>query len=167
MTAIAVDVGYRGKRARAAAVAFDDWRAGDATAAYTTDIAHVEAYVPGAFYRRELPCILQLLGEHDLRPDCIVIDGFVYLDGTSRPGLGLHLYEALGHVVPVIGVAKTAFIGVPRSCEIFRGTSKRPLFVTSAGMAIERARDLIGSMHGRHRLPTLLSAADRLSRLPP
>jgi hypothetical protein len=31
-------------------------------------------------------------------------------------------------------------------------------------MEVARAADLVGSMHGQHRIPTLLGRADRLAR---
>ena len=50
-----------------------------------------DEYVPGEFYKRELPCIIKLLDLVEEHIDCIIIDGFVYLDGDTRPGLGKHI----------------------------------------------------------------------------
>jgi deoxyribonuclease V len=38
------------------------------------------------------------------------------------------------------------------------------LFVTAAGIAPPRAADLVRSMHGPHRIPTLLKRTDQLAR---
>lgn len=57
---------------------------------------------------RELPCVMQLLREHPLEPELILIDGFVHLDADETPGLGQHLFHALGGVTPVIGLNKTS-----------------------------------------------------------
>ena len=45
---------------------------------------------PGQFYKRELPCILELLKQVNPLPNYIVIDGYVYLGGDEKPGLGKH-----------------------------------------------------------------------------
>lgn len=47
----------------------------------------------------------KLLSKHNLKPDCIIVDGFVHLE-DDKPGLGKHLYDALNGKVRVIGVAK-------------------------------------------------------------
>jgi len=160
---LAVDVGYSACGAKAAGVEFDDWSAAEPIRTWTSEVGEVEAYIPGEFYKRELPCILRLLSDHQLQPDCIVVDGFVYLDGRSKPGLGKHLFNALAGAIPIIGVAKTTFVGIPHSFQVIRGKSKRPLFVTSEGVGVEAAKELVRSMHGLHRVPTLLKIADRLS----
>ena len=87
-------------------------------------------YESGSFYKRELPCIVSLLEDLDVRDiSLIVIDGFVYLDDDGRYGLGGHLYEHLERRVQVVGVAKSPF---KDSCklvrEICRGRSKRPFY---------------------------------------
>lgn len=122
-----------------------------------------EAYEPGAFYRRELPLLLAVLARLPAPPDVLVIDGFVWLDGAGRKGLGAHLHEETG--IPVIGVAKTGFHEAERfSLPVRRGASDRPLFVTAAGLDPAEAAAWIARMHGAHRLPTLLSRADALAR---
>lgn len=161
---LAVDVHYPARGAVAAGVLFGDWTDAAPTATCVSRFDHVEDYVPGAFYRRELPCILGLLREHALTPACIVIDGHVVLDHDGRPGLGQHLFDALDGRIPVIGVAKTAFVGIGPDSEVLRGDSRRPLYVTCAGMPLENAKASVHTMHGAHRLPTLLKAVDALCR---
>jgi deoxyribonuclease V len=48
--------------ARAAIVTFDRWDTAVPIAHHVVDIDRVEAYEPGAFYRRELPCVRAALG---------------------------------------------------------------------------------------------------------
>jgi deoxyribonuclease V len=124
-----------------------------------TDVA---PYEPGAFYKRELPCILALLERLKAQPDIIIVDGYADL-GVEHPGLGRHLFDALGGRVSVIGVAKTAFKAAPH-VEVIRGKSTKPLFVTSAGMDIDVAVESIKAMYGKHRIPDMLKAVDGLAR---
>jgi deoxyribonuclease V len=91
-----------------------------------------------------------------------VIDGYVWL-GEDRPGLGAHLYEALDRCVPIIGVAKTRF-RCAASAEVYRGGSRRSLFVSAAGLGAHLAAGCIERMHGPYRLPTLLRRVDQLCR---
>ena len=81
-------------------------------------------------------------------------------DGTV-PGLGAHLYEALRANSAVIGVAKTACRDDRCALPVLRGGSRRPLFVTAAGLAPEAAAEALRAMHGDGRIPTLLRRADR------
>src|SRR5713226_9214071 len=62
----------------------------------------------------------------------LVVDGYVDLDPTGRPGLGAHAHAEFG--VPVIGVAKTAFRTATHAMPVLRGRSARPLFVTARGV---------------------------------
>lgn len=158
-----VDVGYGATGAIAACVLFESWSDPVARAQVTASIAHVEPYVPGEFFRRELPCLLAVIAKVDVPLAAIVVDGFVWL-GAGKPGLGAHLYEALGERVPIIGVAKTAFRGDDTSRPLMRGRSARPLHLTAIGVPIDQAEAYVGMMHGDHRIPTLLAVVDRLSR---
>jgi deoxyribonuclease V len=160
-----VDVGYNNSAARAACVTFGDWEDADSIGEYTLDIDQVEPYVPGQFYRRELPCLVAVLNQLPESPAVIVVDGYVWLDDKDRKGLGHHLYDALQQSVPVIGVAKTEFSGATQAVEIHRGSSTRPLFVTAVGVEPDVAADYIRRMHGNSRIPTLLKRVDTLSRL--
>ena len=121
------------------------------------------SYVPGSFYKRELPCILALLDKLKQIPVEMIIDGYVWLG--ARSGLGQHLFEALGCRIPVIGVAKSAFPGAAAE-KIYRGTSRRPLYITAAGVPIGIAAGNISRMHGPHRIPNLLKQVDQISKHP-
>lgn len=158
-----IDVGYGEEVARAACVTFEDWRDGKPAGEFVADIEDVEEYVPGQFYRRELPCSLAVLRQVP-DPDLIVIDGYVWLDESRRPGFGAYLYEALGKRVPIVGVAKTRFAGAEQAFEVFRGSSERALYVTAAGLDLATAAEYVRQMHGAYRIPTLLKRVDSLSR---
>ncbi len=159
-----IDVGYREDTARAACVTFEDWEDAKPLGEHILDIDQVEPYVPGQFYRRELPCVTAVLNELSIAPDIIVIDGYVWLDDDGRKGLGVHLYEALDETTPILGVAKTRFATATNAVEILRGSSDRPLLITSMGMDQDEAADCIRRMHGSNRIPTLLKRVDQLSR---
>ncbi len=161
---LATDVHYNDKGAVAAGVLFRNWQDARSEQVVIAEVAEVAEYVPGEFYQRELPCLLALLGKLKQEPICIVVDGFVFLDGHQAPGLGKHLYDALDGRVPVVGVAKSVFKDSPPETEVLRGESKHPLYVTSAGMPMEEAKALISGMHGKFRLPTLLKQADQACR---
>jgi len=157
-----VDVDYRPRGAVAACVLFRTWSDADSAAEQVEAIAQVAPYQPGQFYRRELPCLLSVLTAVREPLETIVIDGYVWL-GEERPGLGAHLYEALGRRVPVIGVAKTRFAAAPSEL-VQRRSSRRPLYITAAGLDPRTAAQYIQSMHGAYRLPTLLRRVDQLCR---
>ncbi|MCG8335559.1 MAG: endonuclease V [Proteobacteria bacterium] len=161
---LVTDVYYEGSNAVAAGLLFKDWNKDRVERELIKNIQNVAAYEPGAFYKRELPCILSLLNEIENNLDMIVIDGCVTLGEDKKGGLGMHLYNAINREVPVIGVAKSEFTGTPPECRIFRGKSRNPLYVTSVGIPLERAKNHILSMHGENRLPTLLKQVDRLCR---
>ncbi len=96
--------------------------------------------------------------------DSFIIDGYVWL-GENRGGLGLHLYQALQQVVPVIGVAKTRFQGCENwAIPVWRGAGKNPLWITAIGIAPTDAAQQIGRMVGDFRIPTLLKRVDAACR---
>lgn len=167
MTILAVDVHYGDSRAVVAGISFEHWQDTEAKAIHLGTRSTVADYESGQFYKRELPCILQLLQEHNLDPEVIVIDAYVFLEGDRRPGLGWYLYEALNRKVTVVGVAKKPFPGIPETFALYRGDSSKPLYVTAAGVGTEEAKRWIAGMSGRHRIPTLLKLADQASRSNP
>lgn len=130
---------------------------------YGVKVKPVDPYIPGEFYRRELPCILKVYERVKEEIDLILVDGFVFLEDI-RKGLGEHLYEALHGKIPVIGVAKTFYRGCRNYWEVYRGMSGRPLFVSSIGVGLPYAAELIKNLKGTGRLPDLLKEVDRLSR---
>jgi len=158
----ALDVDYRAEAAVTACVVFETWSEEHVLESFTVTSPAAADYEPGAFYMRELPCLLGALSRCAAPPTTIVVDGHVWL-GADRPGLGAHLHRALGGATPVVGVAKNPFRGAPAH-EVLRGDSRRPLFVTAIGMPDEEAATLVATMHGPHRVPTLLRLVDQLCR---
>lgn len=140
---------------------FREWTDVAPAAEHTVVCHDVEAYVPGQFYRRELPCLLAVIRAIPEPLAAILIDGYVNLG--DKPGLGWHLWEALGRGTPIIGVAKTAFHAAP-AIPIKRGESNSPLFVTAIGADAQEAAQRIQGMAGPYRIPDLLRRADQLAR---
>jgi deoxyribonuclease V len=164
----ALDVQYDDNhgRALAAAVVLHDWPDKHPAAEYTVVCRDIQSYVAGEFYRRELPCLLAVLRELPTPPRIIVIDGFVTLGDLTaggKPGLGLHLWEALGRNTPIIGVAKTSYHGAT-AIPITRGESKVPLYITAVGIEPATAAQHIQQMAGPYRIPDLLRRVDQLAR---
>jgi deoxyribonuclease V len=158
-----VDVDYRDAGSVAACVCFEHWDDGTPVLESTIEIRDVEPYEPGQFYRRELPCILAVLQALPNLPQIVIIDGYVWL-GEQRRGLGARLYEALNKRAMIVGVAKTRFVGAEPVALVTRGRSRTPLYVTAAGMNVTEAARSIRTMHGNHRIPTMLKRVDQLSR---
>lgn len=160
-----LDAAYGEAGAGVACVLFARW---DSPAAAETLSHHVAlrpvAYEPGAFYKRELPLLLDILRTAETAIRTLVIDGYVWLGADGRPGLGAVLFSALEEKIPVIGVAKTRFRDDTWSIPVTRGASARPLFVTAAGIAPQDVADAITAMHGQHRIPTMLNHADKAAR---
>jgi deoxyribonuclease V len=162
-----LDVHYEGGSGRAACVVADAWEAETPSSTYVAVIDSVEPYEPGRFFRRELPCLVSVLRLVPVLPAVVVVDGYTWLASLDRPGLGAHLYEALGRATPVVGIAKTAFAGVDRCADVVqvvRGTSRKPLFVTAIGMDPAVAGQCVRRMAGKHRIPELVRLVDRLAR---
>lgn len=162
---LAMDVDYREDGgALAAGALFPDWGAAQAERFVIRRLERVAPYRPGRFFERELPCLLAVLEASPCLPETILIDGYVTLGAEKRDGLGAHLFAALNGEIPVIGIAKTRFHEAPADTEVLRGTSLKPLYVTSLGLAPEAARATVRAMHGAHRIPTILAAVDRACR---
>jgi len=161
----AVDVHYLSTGgARAAAVLAADAAFAHVLAERTAVLPQALPYRPGQFYLRELPPLRAVLD--DLSGlGLLVVDGYADLDPDGRPGLGAHAYAEFG--IPVIGVAKSRYRTATHAVPVLRGSSARPLFVTSAGMPRADAADLVRRMTGRHRLPDALRRADTLARAGP
>jgi deoxyribonuclease V len=155
-----VDVDYRPSGAVAAGLWFRGWAAATAQHQAVATFATVADYEPGAFYRRELPCLLGVLARGP-QANIVIVDGYVWL-ADDAPGLGAHLHAALGGTV--IGVAKTRFAAATGALPVCRGQSQSPLYVSAVGVAVQTAADWVAAMHGPHRHPTLLKQVDSLAR---
>ncbi|HAA14726.1 MAG TPA: endonuclease V [Cytophagales bacterium] len=159
---LAFDTHYQENRAKTVGVSFETWTDATPQDIQLEVIEGVAAYEPGAFYKRELPCILSLLKRYDLGlVETILVDGYVLLDDEGKPGLGGHLYQALQAVIPIVGVAKSYFHQNQRHTrELLRGDSQRPLYISAIGVELNQAHQWVASMHGPYRMPTLLQILD-------
>lgn len=159
---IALDVHYIANSAKAVAILFNPMDS-KPVEVISDVLPTVEEYIPGQFYKRELPCLLAVLNRIDLSDiTLIIVDGYVYTDNNYSPGLGAHLWEAINRKVPVAGVAKTRYAGNSQLCtEVYRGTSKNPLFISAIGIEMDKVAALIKDMHGENRIPTLLRTLDQ------
>lgn len=158
-----VDVHYGDASALAACVVAADWGDAEPVGSVTVRVAPIAEYEPGAFYKRELPCLLAVLGAAP-KVTQVVIDGYVWLDAEGALGLGAHLHAALGGKTPVIGIAKTAFRGSEMAQRVLRPGSAKPLFVTCIGVEPPVALEQVERLHGAFRIPTMLKLVDQLSR---
>ncbi len=162
---LVLDVQYdKAGGATAAAVAFDDWTAFEATKTYSLKIEHVEKPVKGELDLRELPWLIQLMDANGLQPETIVFEGFVFLDPQETPGLGIHLYNALGGRTAVIAASKAAMKDTPAQFEVYREDETPPLIVTCAGIDLGAAKARVRMMHGKKRMPTLMKLAARVAK---
>ncbi|WP_299673175.1 endonuclease V [uncultured Tenacibaculum sp.] len=163
---LAFDTFYYESKAKTVCVSFN--KITDETSIAITDeiIDGVSEYVPGEFYKREMPCILSLLKQFDLEEiTLIIVDGYAILNNEGKLGLGGYLYEALEKKIPVIGVAKSQFNTENKYArELFRGESKKPLYVSAIGLDLNDAYNAIKDMHGNFRMPTLLKVLDTKTR---
>jgi len=162
LTLVALDVHYLKKGARAAFVTFEHWTSATPLEEGAVNVLEVSEYIPGEFYRRELPCLLAVLAKVSRTSEIIIVDGYVWLE-HGKPGLGAKLFEALESKIPVVGVAKTPYAGAD-ALEVLRGKSQTPLLVGAAGMNALEAAEKVPRMHGLHRIPTLLARVDSLCR---
>ena len=158
----AVDVHYPASGgARAALVLAGDRTFSQVLAQKTAFVAEVAGYVPGEFFRRELPPVRAVVaGVTGI--ELLVVDGYVDLAPDDRPGLGARVHAELG--VPVVGAAKTFFTTATHAIPVVRGHSARPLYVTAAGIPAAEAAELILRMSGRFRVPDALRQVDALAR---
>jgi deoxyribonuclease V len=162
---LAVDVYYYDEnKAKTVGIIFEKWESQEPTKILTKVLDKVPEYEPGSFYKRELPCIIELLKIIDMSNiDIIIIDGYVYLEQIDSPGLGLHLYNFLGKKYTIIGVAKT-YYQENIAEKIYRGKSKIPLYITSIGIEPSEAMKCIETMYGSYRIPKLLKLLDQKTK---
>lgn len=162
----AFDTYYYEDYANTVCLAFENWDSEDEVEVFIEETDINSEYESGAFYKRELPCILSLLKKIVLHPgDIILVDGYVTLDNEGKIGLGGHLYEALEEKYPIVGIAKNGFTSPDsQRRNVLRGESRTPLFLTAKGVDVDEIKPKIEMMHGTFRIPTLLKKLDQLSR---
>ncbi|KQK25725.1 endonuclease V [Chryseobacterium aquaticum] len=162
----AFDTYYYEDFAKTVCIAFEDWLSDTEKEIFTEKTEIISDYESGAFYKRELPCILSLLSKIKLQEnDIIIVDGFVTLNNDGKMGLGGYLFEALDQKIPIIGIAKNDFSAPDdKRRAVLRGESKTPLYLTAMGIDVDDIKKKLEKMHGNYRIPTLLKKLDQLTR---
>ena len=163
---VAIDVHYKETYAKAVSVEFEQWEDEVPSRINEVIIQEVHEYIPGEFYKRELPCILAVLKETPQAAiDLIIVDGYVTLDDTGKLGLGGYLSQELGGTIPIVGVAKKKFVSNGQHViEIKRGKSDNPLYITSQGIDLLVASQKVSDMKGKYRMPDLLRILDQKTK---
>lgn len=162
---LAIDVHYSDDAVTAAGVAFDDWTDSEPTQRWVLPFDdHPAPYLAGEFYQRELPYLCKVIDRAAAvgAIETVIIDAHVWLT-EGQPGLGVHLYEHLNGTIPVVGIAKSPYrngIAIP----ITRGTSRRPLHISSVVVDPDKSADLVRAMDGTDRIPTMIRLVDQLAR---
>lgn len=161
-----VDVDYRNNDSIgiAACILFENWSADKPKEKTIKVIKNIAPYQSGQFYKRELPCITEVIYDYIGEINILIIDGYVWLSESFTPGLGAHLFKELNEKIAIIGVAKRPFRNQTNAIPIIRGKSKKPLYITAAGIDISQASLHIQFMHGENRIPTLIRLTDQICR---
>ncbi len=176
MKKIAIDAYYVGNTCHVVGGIFNKWRDEHVSKFIYADIKVDSEYIPGEFYKRELPGILKLLEQIDLNEfDTIIVDGYVYLYDENEPdgrmyksGLGKMLHYVIRDSYPkikIIGIAKTLYGDKPNLYgKCYRGLSSKPLFITTDDLYYTlKSKRLIGyiqRMAGNYRIPTIIKEVD-------
>ena len=162
---LALDVHYREEKTKSVGVLFH-WEDAVPQDILIEYLDEVQAYIPGQFYKRELPCLVKIIEKIDIdKLEAIIVDGHIYVDNDSNYGLGGKLYEILESKLPIIGVAKTPFYSNKETVtEIKRGESNNPLYISAIGMDISNACQKIMDMHGDFRIPNILKTLDQITK---
>lgn len=163
---LAFDTYYFEDKAKTVGISFESWTDSVPNRIEVEVLEGISKYEPGSFYKRELPCILSLLKRYNLKEvNIIIVDSYVLLDDAGKLGLGGHLYEHLDKAIPIIGVAKSRFnSNVINVKELLRGDSIKPLYISAIDIDLKEAYNLVQSMHGSYRMPTLLQILDAKTR---
>lgn len=174
---LALDSYYKDDTCNTSLVLFENEKSSEPIYTDTIYTKVTSDYIPGEFYKRELPGIEKILTkfikEHFDWWDktyIIITDSFVTLkNGCDEwKGLGSYLKEylkSIGYNKVIYGVAKTNFCDCDKISEvIYRGKSKTPLYVQSSTLDNIGVRFMIQNMHGEYRIPTMLKLVDQLSR---
>ena len=158
-----LDVYYYEDYAKACCIVFTTQPTERIIAKYYKIIKHVDKYISGEFYKRELPCLLAVYNCIREDIDLIIVDGYVWLN-DGKKGLGAYLFEALCGKTPVIGVSKSLFKGCTDYLEVNRGQSSRPLYISCIGTELSNSAQLIKNLNGPYRIPEVVKEVDYLTR---
>lgn len=160
---IVIDAYYKGNNAHAVGVLADEITSSKESGYITANVTDVGEYISGEFFKREQKAIEAILSQLNLeRVNCILVDGYADFGG-NKLALGGYIFNE--YHIPVIGIAKKHFQGcLLENTEVLHGKSSSPLYVTSKGIELEAAKEMVKSMYGENRLPYLVKLADSLSR---
>jgi len=162
---LALDVHYKENYAKVVGVVYDEknehikkW--------YIKEINSYVDYIPGKFYKKELPCLTAMLEEVPKGTfELIIIDGYVYVNNELSLGLGGYLYHYLDKKIPIIGVAKNYFQNNQETvAKIYRGSSMNPLYISSIGINLLKAAEMVKGMNGPFRIPDTLKQLDMMTK---
>ena len=161
---LVIDIYYYKTYAKCVGVLFL-WEDDVPTKVIEATVDGVGDYVPGEFYKRELPCVMAVIDQvRKHKIDCIILDSYVQL-GEGKKGLREYVYEAVDKKYPIIGVAKSSFQSNAEFVrEVRRGESENPLYISAIGCDLDKAAESILNMRGEYRIPTMLKEVDRLGR---
>jgi deoxyribonuclease V len=157
-----LDVGYADDAAVVGCLSIAEFEDAVPVDEWVLEVCPVGPYVPGEFWMRELDPLLRGVAAASSDLSVCLIDAYVDFGEDQTPGLGRFLYERAG--IPVIGVAKSRYPGTPQECEVRRGSSMRPLYVSAAGFDRDEAKGCVERMAGDGRVPAMIRRADLPSR---
>ena len=176
MLKIAIDSYYEGDQdCYTVGVIFKEWTDREPEKIVSCHTKNFSPYIPGQFYKRELPGILELLSQVKLEEyDAIILDSYIDLvdkeTGEIIEGLGRHLINSLIENkklhpgLNIIGVAKSKFGKTGKISEaVLRGKSKKPLWIQSL-RSVKEVRNNIQGMFGENRLPSMLKTLDNSTK---
>lgn len=163
MEILAIDVKYYDKEYKICGVLFHKWEDKEPDKILTLKVhKSPNEYIPGQFYKRELPAIMEFLNHYKLHPNWLIVDGFSLLkdnNGNYKDGLGNYVQHELienNYLTNVIGIAKSNFCKTNEvSYSIYRGNSKNPIYVQGTGYPED-----IKNMYGSYRIPEMLKICD-------
>lgn len=175
MKKLAIDVFYSGEDAFSVGIVFDSLKKSDTPDFIYSCHSPIESeYIPGQFYKRELPPIQKLLTENiglgwlKDNIDLIIVDGF-YILWDNKPGLGKHLEDWLedkGIKIEIMGVAKSK----TRDCNTFaspcirgKNGTTNPLW-TNGSDKYKNYSAVLKNMKGEYRLPDILKLLDDITK---
>ena len=156
--------------------AFESWDSEKAKFFVSNRRKGIDAeYTPGELYKRELPCIMQCLSHIKIdNVTSMVVDGFAWVvdeEGNQVPGLGKRLQDAVlkeyGKNISVVGIAKNPYHKqIPNCEEVYRGISKKPLYVTCTENAfVNHYAIKVELMFGEFRIPDIIKSIDTRTRM--
>ena len=163
---LALDVHYKDDGSAKSVGILFNWKDIQPKEILVAYLEETDEYIPGEFYKRELPCLLKIIEKINLNElEAIIVDGYVYIDNEKRFGLGGYLWQTLNEQIPIIGLAKNFYHGNTKTTKsIYRGKSKKPLYISSVGLELDTASDFITQMPGEFRIPDLLKKLDTITK---